>query len=62
MKFTSLTVAMTLSLGAGTLAHKQLKKVLMSDFSEKTFINNIDHFTSTPDHKLTYSQRYWVNG
>jgi hypothetical protein len=53
---------MTLSLGAGTLAHKQLKKVLMSDFSEKTFINNIDHFTSTPDHKLTYSQRYWVNG
>jgi len=33
----------------------------MSDFTENVFINVIDHFNTTPDDKLTYSQRYWVN-
>ncbi len=33
----------------------------MEDFSEKSFVNNIDHFETSPDNKLTYSQRYWVN-
>ena len=54
MKIPSLAAAMTLSFSAGVAARKQLKTVQMSDFSEKTFTNNIDHFETTPDYKLTY--------
>jgi hypothetical protein len=51
MKIPAMAVALTLGFSAGAIARKQLKQVQMSDFSEKSFTNNINHFDTTPDDK-----------
>lgn len=44
MKVYGVVSAFTLSLINGVKTKKPMKKVLMSDFSEMTFQNKIDHF------------------